>query len=69
MDYAAVTQASYRPETATPVSHRRAREAERRQVTVLVCGCDMFESEAYLELDAEDQTRVLRASSRPANRR
>src|SRR5262249_15293059 len=36
------------------------REAERRQVTVLVCGCDLFESEAYLELDAEDQARVLR---------
>ena len=40
---------------------RRAREAERRQLTVLVCGCDLFDSEAYLELDAEDQTRVLRA--------
>ena len=38
------------------------REAERRQVTVLVCGCDLFESEAYLEnLDAEDQAEVLRA--------
>ena len=31
-----------------PSSRRRAREAERRQVTVLVCGCDLFESEAYL---------------------
>jgi class 3 adenylate cyclase/predicted ATPase len=41
---------------------RRVREAERRQVTVLVCGCDVFESEAYLErLDAEDQITVLRA--------
>ena len=41
---------------------RRAREAERRQVTVLVCGCDLFESEAYLEeSDAEDQSEVLRA--------
>src|SRR5207248_11550169 len=41
---------------------RRAREAERRQVTVLVCGCDLFESEAYLEdLDAEDQAQVVRA--------
>ncbi len=43
-------------------SRRRAREAERRQVTVLVCGCDMFESDAYLEfLDAEGQADVLRA--------
>ena len=31
-------------------------------MTVLVCGCDLFESEAYLEdLDAEDQAKVLRA--------
>ena len=45
----------------TPSSVRRAREAERRQVTVLVCGCDLFESEAYLELDTEDQASVLRA--------
>jgi class 3 adenylate cyclase len=45
----------------TPPSRRPAREAERRQVTVLVCGCDLFESEAYLErLDAEDQAGLLR---------
>jgi serine/threonine protein kinase len=46
-----------------PVSHsgERARQAERRQVTVLVCGCDLFESEAFLDdLDAEDQAHVLR---------
>jgi class 3 adenylate cyclase len=50
------------PQAVTPPSsRRRSREAERRQVTVLVCGCDLFESEAYLEgLDAEDQARVLR---------
>ncbi len=43
-------------------SRRRAREAERRQVTVLACGCDMFESDAYLEyLDAEGQADVLSA--------
>src|SRR5262249_46459963 len=37
-------------------SRRRAREAERRQVTVLCCGCDLFESDAYLgDLEAEDQ--------------
>jgi class 3 adenylate cyclase/predicted ATPase len=29
-------------------------------VTVLVCGCDLFESEAYLELDTQDQAEVLR---------
>jgi serine/threonine protein kinase/tetratricopeptide (TPR) repeat protein len=40
---------------------RRAGEAERRQVTVLVCGCDLFKSETYLELEAEDQSEVLRA--------
>jgi class 3 adenylate cyclase/predicted ATPase len=44
---------------STPSSRRRAREAERRQVTVLVCGSDLFESEAYLELDAEDQAKVV----------
>ncbi|HTU19450.1 MAG TPA: protein kinase [Gemmataceae bacterium] len=44
-----------------PSSRRRAREAERRQVTVLFCGSDQFTSEAYLNLDAEDQARLLRA--------
>jgi class 3 adenylate cyclase/tetratricopeptide (TPR) repeat protein len=44
----------------TSSSRSRARQAERRQVTVLVCGCDAFESGAYLEnLDAEDQATVL----------
>src|SRR5262249_3056339 len=42
-------------------SRRRARQPERRQVTVLVCGCGLFESEAYLEFDAEDQAKVVRA--------
>jgi class 3 adenylate cyclase/predicted ATPase len=46
----------------TSSSRRRAREAERRQVTVLVCGSGLFESEAYLEhLETEDQAKVLRA--------
>jgi len=45
----------------TPSSVRRAREAERRQLTVLACGCDAFESEPYLELDSEDQANALRA--------
>ncbi len=43
-----------------PSSRRRVRGAERRQVTVLLCGCEAFESESYLELDAEDQAEVLR---------
>ena len=30
-------------------------------MTVLVCGCDLFESEAYLGLETEDQAQVLRA--------
>ena len=55
--------ASFQRDTHTPSSARhRAREAERRQVTVLVCGCDLFESDTYLEnLDAEDQSDVLKA--------
>src|SRR4029077_172192 len=40
---------------------RRAREAERRQVTVLVCGCNLFEREAYLGLETEDQAQALGA--------
>jgi class 3 adenylate cyclase/predicted ATPase len=50
----------HRQGVPTPSSQRRAREAERRQVTVLVCGCGLFVSEAYVELDAEDQAAVLR---------
>jgi class 3 adenylate cyclase len=46
---------------SSEISRRRAREAERRQVTALVCGCDLFESEAYLGLETEDQAQVLRA--------
>jgi class 3 adenylate cyclase/predicted ATPase len=43
-------------------SSRRARDAERRQVTVLVCGCGLFESEEYLEdLDAEAEAALMRA--------
>ncbi len=48
--------------SALSSSERRVREAERRQVTVLVCGCDLFESEEFLEgVDAEEQAQVLRA--------
>ena len=58
----AAAQAPSGPDTPKPSSSRRsAREAERRQVTVLVCGCRLFESEAYLEIDAEDQVKLLRA--------
>jgi class 3 adenylate cyclase/tetratricopeptide (TPR) repeat protein len=59
------TGASYRDTSqhrseALSSSRRRLREAARRQVTVLVCGSELFESEAYLEiLDAEDQAKVL----------
>ena len=46
--------------SATPTVRRSGGEAERRQLTVLVAGCEVFESDAYLELDSEDQARVLR---------
>jgi serine/threonine protein kinase/predicted ATPase len=43
-------------------SSRRRREAERRQVTVLVCASELFESDSYLELvDPEDQATALRS--------
>ena len=43
-------------------STRRRREAERRQVTVLVCASELFESDSYLELvDPEDQAEALRS--------
>lgn len=51
-----------RTESGTLAAPRRgARQAERRQVTVLACGCGLFESEAYLHLDAEDQAKLVRA--------
>ena len=53
-----------RPTGSSETSRRRAREAERRQVTALVCGCELFESEAYLGLETEDQAQVLRAFQR-----
>jgi serine/threonine protein kinase/predicted ATPase len=56
---------SKRDASVSSSSRRRAREAERRQVTVLCCGCDLFESDAYLgNLDPEDQSDVLRAFQR-----
>ncbi len=37
------------------------RDAERRQVTALVCGCGLFASEEFFEqLDAEEQALILR---------
>jgi serine/threonine protein kinase/predicted ATPase len=59
-DFALQPPSTRQDPLAPSSSRRRSREAERRQVTVLVCGCDLFESEGYLELDAEDQSEVLR---------
>src|SRR5579883_339173 len=64
-----------RPATSGPLQVRisealsdaipaRRREAERRQVTVLMCGCELFESEAYLGLETEDQAEILGAFRR-----
>jgi serine/threonine protein kinase/predicted ATPase len=51
--------------TTRPSSRRRSHSAERRQVTLLVCGCDLFASAKYLEeIDAEDQSTVLRSFQR-----
>jgi serine/threonine protein kinase/class 3 adenylate cyclase/predicted ATPase len=47
------------PSRAVPARHQ-AREAERRQVTVLVGGWELFESEAYQGLEPEDQAQALR---------
>jgi class 3 adenylate cyclase len=57
------------PQAVTPPSsRRRGRAAERRQVTILVCGCDLFDSETYLEgLDTEDQAKVLRGFQQACN--
>jgi serine/threonine protein kinase len=48
------------PGESSETTRRRTYEAERRQVTVLVCGCELFESEAYLRLETEDQAQLLR---------
>jgi class 3 adenylate cyclase/predicted ATPase len=62
VEFRAAPPAPSRPDTPKPSSSPRStRGAERRQVTVLACGCEAFESEGYLELDAEDQAEVLRA--------
>ena len=52
---------SARPLTTSSSTSFRAREAERRQVTVLVCGCGLFGSDEYLEdFDVEGQAGVMR---------
>ena len=53
------TPASDRTDGVTPTRRRSLRDAERRHLTVLVAGSDVFESDAYLQLDSEDQARVL----------
>ncbi len=59
---ASVFASSPQVSSTSKSSSFRARDAERRQVTILVCGSGLFESEGYLEgLDAEDQARVMRA--------
>jgi serine/threonine protein kinase/predicted ATPase len=48
--------------SSSTASRRHVREAERRQVTMLCCACNLFESDTYLsDLEAEDQADVLRA--------
>ena len=37
---------------------RRSGAAERRQVTMLACGCGLFDSPLFFELDDEDEARV-----------
>ncbi len=50
---------SVRSRTASSI--RRAREAERRQVTMMFCVCDLFETSQFLEeVDPQDQHRILR---------
>jgi len=63
--HGATSDSSHREARDSSSTRRRAREAERRQVTILCSGCDLFESEAYLgSLDAEDQYDILRAFQR-----
>src|SRR5262249_44829513 len=45
-----------------PPAGRRGRQAERRQVTVLYCQCDLFEAPEFLDrLDLEEQHEILGA--------
>ncbi len=46
---------------APPTASRQSglRKAERRQVTVLVCGCESFESEEFLENVSEDERETI----------
>jgi serine/threonine protein kinase/tetratricopeptide (TPR) repeat protein len=52
-------------QSSTTSSRRRIREAERRQVTVLICASELLDSDTYLELvDAEEQAKTLQAFAR-----
>ncbi|MCX7423994.1 MAG: protein kinase, partial [Planctomycetia bacterium] len=45
---------------STPTSSRRRSVSQRRQVTIVSCGCDVFENETIQEcLDADEQAGVL----------
>lgn len=60
----AISREGAAPESmsSSGLSSRRRREAERRQMTVLICASEMFESDVYLEIpDAEDQAKILQA--------
>jgi class 3 adenylate cyclase/tetratricopeptide (TPR) repeat protein len=49
------------PAANRPPAGRRARQAERRQVTVLYCQCDLFDAPEFLDrLGPEEQHEVLR---------
>jgi len=54
-----------RTDTVARPVRRSSRDAERRQLTVVVAGCHAFESDDYLALDAEDQAQMLRAFQEP----
>ena len=60
--HSAISHSSQSSLTSSTSRRLRVREAERRQVSVLVCGCELFQADAYLEdVDAEDQAEVQRA--------
>ena len=61
MELARLKASSSPTEDAIDSSRSSRQEAVRRQVTVLNCGCDLFESEDFIEeVDPEDQHTLLR---------
>lgn len=51
---------SMRSPAGANLSQMIQRDAERRQVTVLVCNCNLFDTEDYFEqLDAEEQAAIM----------